>query len=131
VARPGIAIEGAEVRHHLAPERIQVLEEVARTAVAAVEAPGVAGEETAHAPGEGTLPRTDQEVGVVREQRPGIDRPGSRLGQGREPGHEVVPVLVIPKDGSPLDASHHDMMEGVGRVQARLAWHGETDASRI
>ena len=72
VAGPGIPVKGAEVGHHLGPERIEVqitdeflevrlgfhhdglvpvLEEVATALMAAVEGPRVAGEEAPHAPG--------------------------------------------------------------------------------
>ena len=92
--------------------------------MAAVEGPGVAGEQGAHAAGEGPGPGPDQEVGVIREERPGVDGPGARLRQGSEPGDEVGAIGVIPEDDCPLDPAHHDMVQGARRIQARLARHG-------
>jgi len=64
------------------------------------------------------------------------------FGEGRQPGDEIHPILVIPEEGAPLQAPHHDVVEGAGRrsraksgtegsgrraegIEARLAGHGE------
>src|SRR3970282_715994 len=45
------------------------------------------------------------------------------LGEGRQPGDEVHPVLVIPEDGAPLDPPHHDMVQGIGGIQPGATGH--------
>ena len=134
--RPGIAPQVPQPLDQAAPERIQmevahqfhqvpflfdhdglvpILEEVAGPAVAPVEGPGVAGEEAPHAPGEGAGPGADQEVGVIREQGPGVDGKDAVVGEGREARDEVRLILAIPKDGAPLQAPHRHVVEGAGQ----------------
>ncbi len=141
---PRVPIERAQVRHHLGPEGVQVevadqlqevpfrlhhhrhvpvLEEVAHPLVAPVEGSGIAGEERAHGPGQGADPRPHQEVGVVREEGPGVDAEDLGLRQGGEARDEVGPAPVVAEEGPPLDPPHHDMVEGVRRIQAGLAGH--------
>jgi hypothetical protein len=62
---------------------------------------------------------------VVREERPGIDGPGPGHHQGGHAGDKVRAVEVGAETFRALDASHHDMVEGFGGVEARLAGHGE------
>jgi len=152
VAGPGVALQGAEVGHHLRPERIQVeiaheleevpvllhhdrlvpvLEEVARPAVPAVEGPGVAGEERAHAPGQRARPGPHQEVGVIREQGPGVHREGARVRERREPAEEGLAVRVVGKDHAPFQAAHHHVVEGSGGVEASLARHSGEHSTSI
>jgi hypothetical protein len=47
----------------------------------------------------------------------------------RHPGDEVRPIAVIPEDRTTLEPPHHDVVEGVGRIQAGLAGHGDSDVS--
>jgi hypothetical protein len=47
---------------------------------------------------EGVPRRPDQEVGVVREEHPGIDGAGPRLRQSGQTDHEVGPVRVVRED---------------------------------
>ena len=49
--------------------------------------------------------------------------PGGRPSGPR--GDEVRPVLVIPEEGAPLQAPHHDVVEDIRGIEARLAGHGE------
>jgi hypothetical protein len=146
VARPGETIQGAEIGNHLRPEGVEVevadefqeirllfrhdglvpvLEEGADAFVAPVEGPPARrGEQRAHIPREGPSPRADQEVGVVREERPGIDPPGARFCERREPREKVVPVGVIFEDNPALQPPHHHVVKGLRSIQARLAGHG-------
>jgi hypothetical protein len=151
VAGPGVAIEDAEVCHPLRPERVQVevahefqeggvclhddrrvpvLEKVARAAVAAVEAPGVAGEERAHAAREGPVP-CPEEVGMIWEECPGVDGQGAGLHQEGESREEVDAIEVIPEDDRPLDAPHHHMVQGARGIQPRPTGHGTTYANTL
>ena len=49
--------------------------------------------------------------------------PGGRPSGPR--GDEVRPVLVIPEEGAPLQAPHHDVVEDIRGIEARLAGHGD------
>jgi len=71
---------------------------------------------------------------MVREQGPGVDRPGPLL---RQPGHaseEVGAVVIVAEDRGAFDSPHHHVMEGVRpkvpdavrkRIQTGLAKHGD------
>jgi hypothetical protein len=98
--------------------------------VAPVDGPGVAGEERAHAAREGVLSRSEQEVGAVRGQGPGIDGEGGRLDQATHPGAEILPIRVVPEDGAALEAAHHHVVEAPRRIEARLPWHGHHTTSQ-
>jgi hypothetical protein len=50
---------------------VPILEEVADPVMPPVEGPRVAGEQRPHAPGQGAGPRPDEEMGMIREERPG------------------------------------------------------------
>ncbi len=67
---------------------------------------------------------------MVREQRPRADDQRPCFRQAREAGDEVRPVDRIPKDGPALQAAHHDMVEGLRGVQARLTGHSESEGTR-
>jgi len=73
--------------------------------VAAIEGPGVPCEEGPEAAVQGAGARPDQEMGVIREQGPGVHREGARLRQRGQAGDEVRAVGVGADDlgslGSP------------------------------
>ena len=60
---------------------------------------------------------------MIPEERPGIDGEGALRCHPGEAGDEVRPVRIVAGDGRPLEPPHHDVVEGVGRVQAGLARH--------
>jgi hypothetical protein len=151
VAGPGVAVESAERGNDLRPDRVQVevadefqqvglflhhdgfiavLESMPDPLVAAVEGPSVPRQKGAHAAGQGPRPGADQQMGMIGEERPGIDDPGSRLGEGFQTRDEIAAVGVVPKDSRPLDPPHHHMMQSVRGIQAGLAGHGAEDLSR-
>jgi len=45
----------------------------------------------------------EQQVGVVREQRPGVDDETGVLNERGQSGNEVGAVYVFAEDGAPLD----------------------------
>ena len=110
---------------------VPVLEEMPDPLVAAIEGPGVAREEGPHAARERPAPRPDQEVGMVREQRPGVDGEGPRLREGRQAGDEVGPVGVVAEEGRPLDPPHHHVVEDPRGIEARLARHSGDRQAQI
>ena len=132
---PRIPRKGTEICHHLRPDGVEVevadefqevgfllhhdgfvpvLEEMTRPVVAAVEGPRVPREETAHAPGEGAMPRPEQEVRVVREQGPGVDGERPTLRQRRDARDECQRSPVESHLGSPK-LSHLQLLSKVVR----------------
>ena len=147
---PRIPRKGAEVGHHVRPDGIQVevadelqeirlllhhdgfvpiLEEMAHTLVAAVERPRIPREERPHAAGQGALSRPEQQMGVVREQGPRVHGERPVLRQRGEAADEVGAVRIVPEEGGPLDSPHHHVVEGLRRIEARLARHDTGDAT--
>jgi len=68
---------------------------------------------------------------VVRKERPGIDPPGARFCEGRDPRKEVVPIRVVLEDDTAFQVSHHHVVEGLRGIQARLRGHGRPHPSEI
>ena len=97
---------------------VPILEEVAGPLVAPIETPGVPCEEASHGRRQRPRPRPNQEVKMIREQRPRKNREPSIRSDRREPVDPILPIHVISKDGSSLDSPHHDMVQGTRRIQA-------------
>jgi hypothetical protein len=72
---------------------------------------------------EGPPPGADQEMRMVREEGPGIHRPGPLLRQRGQARDEVRPVGVVPEERGPLDPPHHHVVQGVRRIEPRRAGH--------
>jgi len=108
---------------------VPILEEVAPPAMAAVEGPGVAREERAHAAREGPPPGADQEMRMVREEGPGIQRPGPLRRQRGQARDKVRPVGLVPEERGPLDPPHHPVVQGVRRIEPRLAGHSTAEST--
>jgi hypothetical protein len=68
---------------------------------------------------------------VVREEGPGVDRPGPGVREARDPRDEVVPIRVVPEENAALQAPHHPVVEGLRGTQARLAGHGTPHPGEI
>lgn len=100
-----------------------LLEEVAHPLMAAVEGPGIAGEQGAHTACERPLPRPDEDVRMGGEERPRVDGEAGGVDQGRRPADEVSPVRVVPKDRAALEPSHHHVVEDPRSIEARLTGH--------
>jgi len=83
--------------------------------VAPIEGPGVAGQERPHGPREGALAGANEQVEVIGQEGPGVDRQCPRLGQGRQ---AVEEVSAISEDGPALDPAHHDMVQDPRRIEA-------------
>jgi hypothetical protein len=150
VAGPGVPVERPEGGDDRGAERIQmevadefpegrvrcyhdglipILKEVPHPVVPPIERPGIAREETPHAAGQRAGPGPDQQVGMIREERPGVDRPGALRRQSGHAGHEVGAVRVVAEERGPLNPPHHDVMEGVGRIEAGLAGHDRAEGT--
>ena len=66
---------------------------------------------------------------MVREERPSVDGPGPLLREARYPADEVRPIAVVPENGAALQATHHDMVQGLRGIQAGLAGHDDRRVS--
>ena len=153
VAGPGEAVQGMEIRDDLRAERIEVeiadefqevrlllhddglvpvLKEVPHPVMVPIEGPGVAGEQGAHAAGEGALAGPDQKMRMVGQEGPGVNRPRPGPRHGGQAGHEVGPVAVIAEERGPLNPARHDVVEGRVGVEAWLPGHdaGQSSTSR-
>jgi hypothetical protein len=107
------------------------LEEMPAPVVAAVEAHRVEAVQPLHAPRELGLRRLDQDVEVVVEQVPDVDRPA----EPRLDLHEQLPprlaVEVVEHDRPLLDAPADDVVPGgTGQLRARNPRHPATVAPR-
>jgi len=94
--------------------------------MAAVERPRVAGEERAHRPHKWTRASTNQEVGMVGQECPGVHADGAGLGQRRQTPNEVGPILVIPEDRASFEPSHHHVVEDAGCIETWTTGHEAT-----
>ena len=153
MAGPGVPIEGAAIRDDLRAKRVDVqvadefeeghlllhhdglvpiLEEMPAARMPPVEGPRIPSQEGAHTTGQRPHPGADQQIGMIREERPGADGedPGG-LCEGSPAREEVGPIPVIPEDHGPLDPPHHHLVgvpvEDSGRraegIETRLTWH--------
>jgi len=150
MAAPGIPVQFREASDHAGAEGVQVevpdefekvglrldhhrlvpvLEEMARALMAPVEGTRVSGEEAAHAPAERPGPSPDEEVGVVREEGPGVDGEGPRRRERPEARDEIGPVPVVPEDPAAFQPTEHDVVEHARRIEAGTAWHGRGERS--
>ena len=102
---------------------VTILEKMARTLMAKVEDNGITGEQSSHEYGKLCRMRTQQQMEVAGQERPGeTSRPG--LGKEfREPLHKQSTVIVIKEYVSPLDPSDDDMLKNVRYVYSCCAWH--------
>ena len=100
--------------------RVAVLEDVSDSAMAAVVGEGAAGEEPAHEAWEPGGATPEQEVRVVREERPRVDLgPGGR-GDGAQARDDRRPVRVIRHDGPALHPAQDDVAQRARGIQPRL-----------
>ncbi len=81
-----------------------------------VEGPGIAHEQTPHAPRQGPRPGAHEQVGMVRQERSGVHPPGPRRREVSHPADEVFVVDGLSEQAPALYPSHHDMMEHIGRI---------------
>jgi hypothetical protein len=144
VSAVGVLREGTEVWHDPSPERIQVevadqfekigllldgdglvpvLEEVAGPPMAAVEGPRVPREEGPHVPGERAGACPDQEMEMVWEESPRVDRERPYLDQACHPAHKVIPIPVVSEDRLSIQSPGHYVLEDPGGIETWATRH--------
>ena len=103
---------------------IAVLEQMSAALVAAVVVLGIPREQFSHDGGDALLAALKKNVNVVIHEDPGIDGTFSVDNVLSESFKEPRLVLIVFEYLSLVDSPHHDMVQGSGYVQSRLAWHG-------
>ena len=96
---------------------------MALAAMTAIKGVRIPAQERPHRPGEGPLSGADEEMEMVRQERPGIDVPGL---SGRPSGYALEPVLAIlrvVKDPLAVHSPGHDMVQNPGRIETGASWH--------
>jgi hypothetical protein len=67
--------------------------------------------------------RLQDEVKMVWHQGPCITGSARLLDNGSKAEEEIISVTVLSKDGAALYSPSDDVVNGTGRIYARLAWH--------
>jgi hypothetical protein len=102
---------------------VAVLKQVTLPAVAQVVGDGVSGEQAAHESGQTILAAAQKEMGVIAEQRPGIDRCAALVRQAAQAVNETLAVDIILNDKALFYTAKDDVMQGAWRIKAGLAGH--------
>jgi hypothetical protein len=103
-----------------------LLEEVAATAVARVEAARVAAVQAVHPGGEADARRLDDQVVVRAEQAVRVELPAVSADADQKQRGERAPVDVVAEDVEPAGAARGDVVDAVGQVAARHSRHAPT-----
>jgi hypothetical protein len=92
--------------------------------MAAIQSYRVSAQQPMHALDQVGIRGFDDQVKMVAHQTIGMHPPIgllARFGQGLE---EILPVHVVPIDvPAPVPAAHH-MVDGPGKIDTHLPWHG-------
>jgi hypothetical protein len=144
VATPGIPVEAAEIGDEPGPQRVEmdiahqfpevgvlldhdglvaILEEVADALVAAIVGDGIAGEEAAHESRKALRPAAEEQVGMVRQESPGIEGGSCGSRDVSKPCDERLTILPIRHDLPPVYAAEDDVVQGPGSIKACLSGH--------
>ena len=102
---------------------VPILKEMAPPPVSTIEGACIPGEERTHHPRQRASPRSDQEMGVIGKQRPGVHRPEVGLREGGDACRKVVPIVIVAKEGLLSDRPHHHVVQGSGCVKSGATWH--------
>ena len=92
-------------------------------AMTAIELLGITGEQPAHDGGDGSRAGSEEHVGMVGHQGPGITRRRGISQNMTQTLKKVLMVLRIFKYDPALDSPDDNMVQGPGRIYAGLAWH--------
>ena len=98
--------------------------------VAPVDGLCVASQEGAHDPRQRDRPVSYQEVDAIRHEGSGVDWHVRRPDTLPAASEKVLGVLVIAKGGAAFRPPHHDVVEGIWRIQARAAGHSGGTAAQ-
>jgi len=66
---------------------------------------------------------------MVREEGPGLHRPGPLRRQRGQAPAEVRPVGLVPEERGPLDPPHPHVVQGVRRIEPRRAGHSTAEST--
>ena len=102
---------------------VAILEEMPGPSMVAVIGQGIAGEEPPHEPGESLGAASEQQMGMVGEEGPCVDRGLCGDGDLTQALEESLAVLSIRHDLSAGDSAEHDVVQGARGVEPGLARH--------
>ena len=97
---------------------------MAAALMAAVVILGIPGELFSHDRGDAVFAALKKKMNVVIHEGPGINRTFSLDNFLSKAFEKTRFILIVVKDVGFVDSPHHDMVQGSGYVQSRLAWHG-------
>jgi hypothetical protein len=101
---------------------IAILKQMAVASAPAIEINGMAGQQSAHHCGNRIAPGAQQQMKMIRDQRPGkAPRPG--LLQNRAQSlDKIITVLIVYKDFTTLDTAYNNVVQCTRGVYAALSW---------
>ena len=101
----------------LAEDRfVPVLKQMTMSLVTPVESYCISGQQSPHHRGYRHGPSLQEEMCVIWDQRPGKTGSLGFLQVGIQSIQEVLPILVIFEDLSPIDSPEDNVVQGTGRV---------------
>ena len=116
-----------QVQFFLAEDRlITILKQVSMSAMPAIESDGIASQKAAHDRGNGNRPGLQQQVKMIRDQRPGQAFGGCFGAKGRQVADEIVSIDIVLKDRTALDATTNNVVEGTRGIYAGLSKHRQS-----
>ena len=91
-------------------------------AMPAIESDGIASQKTAHDRGNGNRPGLQQQVKMIRDQRPGQAFGGCFGAKGRQAADEIVSIDIVLKDRTALDATTNKYVYPGSSSKLSSAW---------
>ena len=88
-----------------------------------IELYGIPRRQATHDIGDGSIAGLQQQVKVIGDKRPGKAASRRFLQDHTKAQQKTVPIGVIQKDLSPLDAAADDVVASTRGVYASLSWH--------
>jgi hypothetical protein len=102
---------------------VAILKKLAMATVPMIESDGITGEKPPHDRGDGSGARSQQEVEMIRHERPGKTGSGGIEKNLAEPFQKADTVSIILENAFSLDSSTDYMMQGTRSIYASFARH--------
>jgi hypothetical protein len=103
---------------------VPVFEQMPGSAMPSIIVLGIPGEEFSHNRGYAVFTTLKQNMGVIAHENPSVYFALPISDILTKALQESGPVLFVFEDSSFIDTPHHDMMQGTGKIQSGLPWHG-------
>jgi hypothetical protein len=95
------------------------------SAVATVKPDGMASRKPLHHGGDRGGASSPQQVKMIGNQSPRLTNGSGKFYNVAQPFDETVPILIVDKYLTALDAPHDYMMQGAGNLYTGLSGHGK------